>query len=153
MLLAARTRTEFALRALQLHTPGTRSLTLNFDIRSCHTVHTFKNTSKYTCSEFQTVLTWSHQHLCIPLKDYKALRNTIIIKLHYYYYYYYRTQLICRTMLLDMRAWHWQGHRLYCNSCRHGVEQIGRFQQFISATVENVPRARWLWFCRFAAVE
>jgi len=44
MLFAARTRTEFPRRAFSVAAPHTWN-SLPFDIRSCHTLHTFKNAS------------------------------------------------------------------------------------------------------------
>ena len=50
LLSAARTRTEFARRAFSVAAPHTWNSLLS-DIRSCHTLHTFKNTSKHTCAD------------------------------------------------------------------------------------------------------
>ena len=41
---------------LQLYTPGTHY----HDIRSCHTVHSFKNTSKHNCSAITPIMVISH---------------------------------------------------------------------------------------------
>jgi len=79
MLSAARTRTEFAQRAFSVAAPHTWN-SLPSDIRSCHTLHTFKNTSKHTCLDS---LSLKPPAPLYPLQDFKALYK------YYYYYYYY----------------------------------------------------------------
>ena len=51
------------------------------DIRSCHTLQTFKRNLKPTCSHS---LNLRHQRLCIPIGPHGATQM-----LYYYYYYYY----------------------------------------------------------------
>ena len=65
------------------------------DIRSCHTVHTFKQHLKTQL--FTSILTWSHQRLCI-----RGLWDTIQILYRYYYqaashYYIRRHDLLLPT--------------------------------------------------------
>jgi len=75
MLSAARTRTEFAQRAFSvaaLHTWNS----LPSDIRSCHTLHTFKNTSKHTCLDR---LSLKPPAPLYPLQDFKTLYKYCII--------------------------------------------------------------------------
>ena len=74
MLSAARTRTEFA-RAFSVAAPHTWN-SLPSDIRSCHTLHTFKNTSKHTCLDS---LSLKPPAPLYPLQDFKALYKYCII--------------------------------------------------------------------------
>ena len=75
MLSAARTRTEFARREFSVAAPHTWN-SLPSDIRSCHTLHTFKNTSKHTCSDSLNLKPPAPPY---PLQDFKALYKCCII--------------------------------------------------------------------------
>ena len=75
MMSAARTRTEFARRALSVAAPHNWN-SLPSDIRSCHTLHTFKNTSKHTCLD--NLILKSPAPL-YPLQDFKAPYKYCII--------------------------------------------------------------------------
>ena len=75
MLSAARTRTEFARRAFSVAAPHTWN-SLPSDIRSCRTLHTFKNTSKHTCSDSLNLKPPAPPY---PLQDFKALYKCCII--------------------------------------------------------------------------
>ena len=79
VLSAARTRTEFARRAFLVAAPHTWN-SLPSDIRSCHALHTFKNTSKHTCFD---IFSLKPPAPLYPLQDFKALYkyciNIIII--------------------------------------------------------------------------
>jgi len=72
---AARTRTEFARRAFLVAAPHTWN-SLPSDIRSCHTLHTFKNTSKHTCLDSLSLRPPAPLY---PLQDCKALYKYCII--------------------------------------------------------------------------
>jgi len=75
LLSAARTRTEFARRAFSVAAPHTWN-SLPSDIRSCHTVHAFKNTLKHTCSDNLNLKPPAPPH---PLQDFQALYKYCII--------------------------------------------------------------------------
>jgi len=75
MLSAARTRTEFARRAFSVAAPHTWN-SLPSDIISCHTLHTFKNTLKHTCSDSLNLKPPAPPY---PLQDFKALYKYCII--------------------------------------------------------------------------
>jgi len=79
LLSAASTQTEFAQRAFSVAVPHTWN-SLTSAIRSCHTLHTFKNTSKHTCSDN---LNLKPPAPLYPLQDFKALyKYCIIIVIH-----------------------------------------------------------------------
>ena len=75
LLSAARTRTEFARWAFSVAAPHTWN-SLPSDIRSCHTLHTFKKTSKHTCSDSLNLKPPAPPY---PLQDFKALYKCCII--------------------------------------------------------------------------
>ena len=75
LLSAARTQTEFARRAFSVAAPHTWN-SLPSDIRTCHNVHTLKNTSKHTCSDS---LSLKPPAPLYRLQDFKALHKYCII--------------------------------------------------------------------------
>jgi len=77
MLSAARTRTEFARRAFSVAAPHTWNSQPS-DNRSCHTLHTFKKTSKHTCLDS---LSLSHLRLCILYRTLRRYINTVLLLL------------------------------------------------------------------------
>ena len=100
LLSAARTRTELARRAFSVAAPHTWN-SLPSDIRSCHTFHTFKNTSKHTCADSHNLKPPAPPY---PLQDYKALYKCctiiIIIILHAVFASFVVGLMRSRTQLL-----------------------------------------------------
>jgi len=74
LLSAARTQTEFARRTFSVAAPYTCN-SVPPDIRSCHTSHTFKNTSKHTCLDSLSL----KPPVSYPLQNFKALYKYCII--------------------------------------------------------------------------
>ena len=127
LLSAARTRTEFARWAFSFAAAHTWN-SLPSDIRSCHTLHTFKNTTKHTCSDSLNLKPPSPPY---PLQDFKALYKCCIII------------IIIITMLGSaiqsiMVTW-WQSNRLHWHLVRK--QQWSRVINYYHSAIKT------LYFC------